>query len=85
MMSYYRVCPNCGAHLDPGEVCDCLDLASTIQEGRELFPERFKGLSDLEVVRDIARAVKTAQGAANTRDGGVEQSLSDTVSASNDT
>ncbi len=22
-MNYYRVCPNCGAHLDPGESCDC--------------------------------------------------------------
>ncbi len=22
-MSYYRVCPLCGAHLDPGERCDC--------------------------------------------------------------
>lgn len=22
-MSYYRVCPWCGAHLDPGELCDC--------------------------------------------------------------
>nr|DAJ23028.1 MAG TPA: alpha-aminoadipate carrier protein [Caudoviricetes sp.] len=20
---YYRVCPYCGAHLDPGETCDC--------------------------------------------------------------
>lgn len=20
---YYRVCPYCGAHLDPGEKCDC--------------------------------------------------------------
>ena len=20
---YYRECPRCGAHLDPGEVCDC--------------------------------------------------------------
>lgn len=20
---YYRTCPKCGAHLDPGEVCDC--------------------------------------------------------------
>ena len=19
----YRVCPDCGAHLDPGEICDC--------------------------------------------------------------
>jgi len=22
-VSYYRVCPHCGAHLDPREVCDC--------------------------------------------------------------
>lgn len=22
-MPYYRTCPNCGAHLDPGEVCSC--------------------------------------------------------------
>lgn len=23
-MSYYKVCPHCGAHLDPGEACtDC--------------------------------------------------------------
>lgn len=20
---YYRICPNCGAHLDPCEKCDC--------------------------------------------------------------
>lgn len=19
----YRICPSCGAHLDPGELCDC--------------------------------------------------------------
>ena len=24
-MSYYRVCPLCGAALDPGERCDCQD------------------------------------------------------------
>ena len=22
-MSYYKTCPHCGAHLDPGEKCDC--------------------------------------------------------------
>lgn len=24
-MSYYRTCPLCGAHLDPGESCDCVE------------------------------------------------------------
>ena len=24
-MSYYKICPRCGAHLDPGETCDCRD------------------------------------------------------------
>lgn len=22
-MAYYNTCPRCGAHLDPGESCDC--------------------------------------------------------------
>lgn len=22
-MAYYRICPHCGAALDPGEQCDC--------------------------------------------------------------
>jgi hypothetical protein len=22
-MAFYRVCPDCGANLDPGEKCDC--------------------------------------------------------------
>lgn len=22
-MPYYQTCPGCGAHLDPGERCDC--------------------------------------------------------------
>ena len=22
-MSYFKTCPRCGAHLDPGDVCDC--------------------------------------------------------------
>lgn len=28
-MAYYRECPTCGAHLDPGERCmDCADRAA---------------------------------------------------------
>lgn len=22
-MAYYKTCPECGANLDPGEICDC--------------------------------------------------------------
>lgn len=33
-MSYYRTCPHCGAHLDPGEVCDCqIGAALLLTEG----------------------------------------------------
>ena len=30
-MSFYRTCPHCGAHLDPGERCDCHDNEKTVQ------------------------------------------------------
>lgn len=26
-MSYYHICPYCGAHLDPSEQCDCMKEA----------------------------------------------------------
>ena len=32
----YRVCPDCGAHLDPGEKCDCQEpgeLEDYLSEG----------------------------------------------------
>lgn len=32
-MSYYRVCPYCGCHLDPCEVCDCKETKSRCQCG----------------------------------------------------
>ena len=35
-MEYYRVCPVCGAHLDPGEKCDCQEadeLEGYLREG----------------------------------------------------
>lgn len=28
-VSYFRTCPQCGAHLDPGESCDCAGSAET--------------------------------------------------------
>ena len=31
-MAYFRVCPNCGSNLDPGEKCDCEEWAAKDQE-----------------------------------------------------
>lgn len=38
-MSYYKVCPKCGAHLDPGEPCDCEDEK---KKQEEFFKENLK-------------------------------------------
>ena len=83
-MSYFHTCPHCGAHLDPGEVCDCT-LTQVCAEARETFPERFTGKTDREVVAEIASVVKrAAQGATNTQDGETEH-VDHAVSASNNT
>ena len=29
-MSYYHTCPRCGANLDPGESCDCLEVEAKL-------------------------------------------------------
>ena len=107
-MSYYHVCPHCGAHLDPGESCDCT-ISQVCTEARAVFPELFTGRTDREIASEIAGVVsrygqltqenqgkfetmvdslleeqKAPAGAANTGEGGAEQSLT-AVSASNDT
>ena len=38
-MKYY-VCPNCGAHLDHGERCDCEDKKEDTSAGTEASPKR---------------------------------------------
>lgn len=30
-----KICPHCGAYLDPGEKCDCQDVAATPQHEYE--------------------------------------------------
>ncbi len=60
-MSFYRTCPHCGAHLDPGEVCDCWGLTDTLQEARSLFPECFTGKTDQEIINELAETVRRAR------------------------
>ena len=85
-MSYYRTCPHCGANLDPGESCDCT-ISQVCTEARAVFPELFTGRTDREIVGEIAGIVRRAEmkeapaDAANTGEGGAEQSLT-AVSAS---
>ena len=85
-MSFYKTCPHCGAHLDPGESCDCT-ISQVCAEARAVFPELFTGRNDREIVGEIAGIVRRAEmkdapaDAANTGEGGAEQNLT-TVSAS---
>lgn len=85
-MSFYRTCPHCGAHLDPGESCDCT-ISQVCAEARAVFPELFTGRTDREIAGEIVGIVRRAEmkdapaDAANTGEGGAEQNLT-TVSAS---
>ena len=63
-MSYYKTCPHCGAHLDPGERCDCRPVVS---EALRLI----LGMSEAECA-EVLEKIKAAQGAANALDGKVE-------------
>lgn len=56
-MSYYKTCPLCGAALDPGERCDCT-VTQVCAEARTVFPERFTGRTDREIVNEIAAVVQ---------------------------
>lgn len=34
-MAFYRICPKCGAHLGPGERCNCEETAEKEKKARE--------------------------------------------------
>lgn len=54
-MSYYRICPYCGAALDPGEKCDCG------QKNRPLCRAETDGMKKLTANNIIAYADKKAR------------------------
>lgn len=45
-MSYYRICPNCGAHLDTGEQCDCISARydRLTAENKQIVLDRIEAL-----------------------------------------
>lgn len=53
--TYYRECPDCGAFLDPGEICDCRRLpqipSKTPEESTE---EYFKSTKYLGISRIVS-------------------------------
>lgn len=46
----YRVCPDCGACLDPGEICDCRDKEKAASDG-----------ANIESGKEKLHAIKIAQ------------------------
>ncbi|WP_283682741.1 hypothetical protein [Parablautia sp. Marseille-Q6255] len=39
-MAFYRTCPDCGAHLDPGEQCTCHDEDVIRRQEKEKAEQR---------------------------------------------
>ena len=39
-MAYYYRCPDCGAHLDPGEECDCIINSDELTVEIKKAPEK---------------------------------------------
>ena len=59
-MSYYRVCPDCGGSLDPGEICDCSEQRTN--GDRRLENLRPFNTMPPEEQREIARLGGIASG-----------------------
>lgn len=57
-MVYYRTCPRCGAHLDPGESCDCLEVERAfLLKCQKLVPQ-FSELSAEEIIERLNRMLE---------------------------
>ena len=63
-MAYYKTCPFCGAHLDPGEACKCFEARFD-----RLTPKN-KKIVEMEIIRLREQEQKeAAPGSGNTGDG----------------
>ena len=52
-MAYYKTCPNCGAHLDPQERCDCAEK----EESKKESPVMWLALPDDLIHTNLKRAL----------------------------
>ncbi|MDE7313549.1 MAG: hypothetical protein K2N87_18325 [Eubacterium sp.] len=46
-MAFYSICPKCGAHLDPGESCDCEEMTEKEKKAVERMLVMEKGTNQL--------------------------------------
>ena len=85
-MSYYRICPHCGAALDPGEPCDCQRAVELRRRCHDVLDQ----LTDQDLVEQAERFLafvcqetdeKSRPGATNTETARAEQ-IATPVSAS---
>lgn len=51
-MSFYKICPDCGANLDPGERCSCHDEEIIMQE---------KKVKAMELIEKMVREERNGQ------------------------
>ena len=74
-MSYYKICPHCGAHLDPGEVCDCIPSLYACLSPKD------RAAVDAKIT-ELRNKAKAPASAANAGEGRVEKGLTDQISTS---
>lgn len=62
-MAFYRICPDCGAYLDPGEQCSCHEERLIEMERKEkatAFVEKMLTAKDLEKYHQAAERILNA-------------------------
>ena len=58
--TYYTICPYCGAHLDPGERCDCPRASpGGYQYGNKTGAKNLPGLPEIVFSRSKPQKEKT--------------------------
>lgn len=58
-MSYYTTCPDCGANLDPGEICDCGQKENGLPDCNQNSPRKGKKPSTDQSIAQRNENVKT--------------------------